>query len=117
MTSCAPTSITSAPTTPPSAVVEKLIIDIVVSDLITLSSNRCTPLVNTSCSRSSAWYPFTTRTPESDSVSRPLTSALIFERSRKIGRKTLNAFRSPTMLTSKSAAASPVITGLMRSSM
>ena len=42
-------------------------------------------------SRRSARYALTTRIPEKDSVSRPDTSALIFERSRKSGRSVRKA--------------------------
>ena len=60
----------------------------------TLRKRRWTPLEKTSASRRSARYAFTTRIPEKDSVSRPDTSALILERSRKSGRSVLKAYRS-----------------------
>ena len=50
----APTYHTIAPTIPISTVADRLISDIAVSDLITLSSSRCTPPAKTSASRSSA---------------------------------------------------------------
>ena len=53
--------------------------------LRTFSKSRMAPAENVSASRSSAWKPFTTRTPPKDSVRRPETSALITLRSRKIG--------------------------------
>ena len=87
----APTYITVPPTMPISDVADRLISDMAVSDFSTLSSRRSTPPENTRASSASAWYPFTTRTPASDSVSRPCTSALILPRSRKIGRMFLNA--------------------------
>ena len=87
----APIHIINAPTTPSTAVEASDISDCAVNEEITFASSLATPAANTFASLASAWYPFTTRTPPSDSVSLPVTSALIFERSRKIGRIVLKA--------------------------
>ncbi len=65
--------------------------DVPVIVLAMLRNSRCTPRANTSCSPRSATYDFTTRMPPSDSPSRPVTSALICPRSRKMGRSLANA--------------------------
>ena len=67
-----------------------------VSDCATLRNSRCAPFAKTSSSRFSAVYALTMRTPPSDSPSRPVTSALIWPRSRKSGRSRLNAVAMPT---------------------
>ena len=112
----APTYIMTAPTSPSSTLEERLITEVAVSVRITLSSRRCTPAANTECSRASAWYPLITRTPPSDSVRRPVTSALILPRSRKMGRMVPKALFSATPKHSRKPNATSVMRGLMRNS-
>ena len=80
----------------------------------TFCSRRSMPAAKTACSRASAWYPLTTRTPPSDSVRRPVTSALMRPRSRKMGRMVRKAFCKPSPKTSRKPKAMAVMTGLMR---
>ena len=54
------------------------------------------------------------RTAPSDSVSRPVTSALIFPRSRKIGRIVVKARLSTTAKPMSTVAVMSVIVALMR---
>ncbi len=108
-----PSWITIALTTPISTAAERLISDVAVSVFSTFSSKRRTPPANTFSSRASAWYPFTTRTPPSDSVSRPVTSALILDRVRKIGRIVAKALFSPTPKTRRTPKATAVIITLV----
>ena len=86
MTSCEPTHMIATPTAPRRSVENAETAAKPVIVFATLRKRRWTPCEKTSASRRSARYAFTTRMPEIDSVSRPDTSALIFERSRKSGR-------------------------------
>ena len=81
----------------------------------TLSRMRRTPPSKTAASRASAWYPFTTRTPPSDSVRRPVTSAYICPRSRKIGRSTRNPRKTTRPKTASATTVRRVTRGLSRS--
>ncbi len=108
-----PTYITAPPTTPNSDVADRLINEIAVSDFSTLSNKRSTPPEKTRASSASAWYPLITRTPARDSVRRPCTSALIFPRSRKIGRIFLNALLSTSAKTAIKNSANAVIRELI----
>src|ERR1700689_1868914 len=54
-----------------------------------------------------------TRTPPSDSVSRPVTSALILARWRKMGRMMPNAFRNPSPNTIRQESATIVSSAFM----
>ena len=112
----APMYITEAPTTPIRTVEERVSREMEVSVRMTFWSRRSTPPENTRASASSAWYPFTTRTPASDSVNRPVTSAVIFPRSRKMGRMRPNALISTRAKTEMDASAIPVSSGLVHSS-
>ena len=90
-----PISMTAMPIAPITSPENAPIADTPVSDLATLRNSRCAPFANTSSSRFSAVYALTMRTPPSDSPSRPVTSALIWPRSRKSGRKRLKAVAMP----------------------
>ncbi len=81
----------SMPTMPMMTVVTADTHEIAVIVAATLRKSLCTPLPNTCRSRRSAVYVFTRRMPPTVSASRPLTSALIAPRCRKIGRSRLNA--------------------------
>ena len=89
--SFAPIHMIATPTIPRSSVEKAATAEKPVIVFATLRKSRWTPFENTSASRRSARYALTTRTPEKDSVSRPETSALIFDRSRKSGRSVLKA--------------------------
>ena len=65
---------------------------VVVNDFFTFSNKRSTPFSNVFISWSSALNPFITLIPLSDSVSRPVTSALISLLFLKMGRMMENAF-------------------------
>ena len=90
----APMNITVAPTTPISTVAERLISEMAVRVRSTFSSRRCTPPAKTPAPPAP---PRDSPSPRarraSDSVSRPVTSAVILPRSRKIGRMRRNALR------------------------
>src|ERR1035441_6424449 len=107
-------NMTIAPMTPMSVEDDRLMTEVAVRVRKTFCSRRSTPELNTSCSRCSAWYPLTTRTPPSDSVRRPVTSALILARSRKIGRMVRKALRRPNPNIPRKPKAMAVMTGLMR---
>ena len=66
---------------------------VAVRVFLTLSKIRSTPFLKTATSERSALKPLITRIPPSDSVRRPVTSALTLARSRKIGRTYPKAFR------------------------
>ena len=71
----------------PKRKVEALVIKAVAVKLFfTLRKRRSTPTSKVFCSCSSALKPLITRIPFKVSVKRPVTSALIFPRSLKIGR-------------------------------
>ncbi len=70
----------------PNKKVDELVIsEVAVKLFFTLRNRRSTPSSNVLFSCSSALKPLITRTPFSVSVSLPVTSALIFPRSLKIG--------------------------------
>ena len=106
----------TAPTKPIRTVDANVISEIVLKLANTLSSSRCAPLVNTPASRRSAWYPLITRTPPSVSVNRPVTSALILPRSRKIGRTVRNARCKTAPNANKTTSTTVVIVALVRKS-
>ena len=81
-----PRTIISALMIPMTSVDTAVTAETPVTALATFLNRRCAPFANTSCSRFSTPYAFTMRMPPSVSVSRPVTSALIFPRSRKTGR-------------------------------
>ena len=90
-----PMSIIAMPIEPMTSDEKAVTAETPVSDWATLRRRRCAPFAKTSSSRFSAVYNFTMRTPPSDSASRPVTSALIWPRSRKSGRSRLNAVAIP----------------------
>jgi len=90
-----PMSIIAMPMAPMTTPENAPIADTPVSDCATFRNRRCAPFANTISSRFSAVYALTMRTPPSDSPSRPVTSALIWPRSRKSGRSRLNAVAMP----------------------
>ena len=90
-----PMSIMAMPVAPTTSEENAVTADTPVSDFATFRSSRCAPLAKTSSSRFSAVYDLTMRTPPSVSASRPVTSALIWPRSRKSGRRRLNAVAMP----------------------
>ena len=69
---------------------------------------RSTPPLNTASSRFSATYVLTRRIPPSVSLRRPVTSALISWRLRKIGRSFLNAMDIDTAKMKSSATVASV---------
>src|SRR5665213_1955170 len=85
-TCLAPRYITSAPTTPRATVEQSDIRFWAAMERMMFRSRRSAPAAKTRASVSSAWYPLTTRMPPSDSVRWPVTSALIRDRSREMGR-------------------------------
>jgi hypothetical protein len=89
-----PTRISTRPTSPTTTVANDPTAETPVMVLATFLNIRCTPPVNTRCSRCSVPYAFTTRMPPSVSVSRPVTSAVIWLRSRKTGRMRVNMVAS-----------------------
>jgi hypothetical protein len=99
----------STPTSPTTTVPADVVSDTPVIELAMLRNSRCTPLANTTCSRRSVPYALTTRMPPSVSLSRPVTSAWIFPRSRKIGRSRLNACAIPQPNTPRKARIASVI--------
>src|SRR6266571_3105618 len=90
-----PTSIIEMPIAPRTTVENADTADTPVSDFATFLNSRCAPLAKTSSSRFSAVYALTMRTPPSDSARRPVTSAVIWPRSRKSGRRRLKAVAMP----------------------
>ncbi len=90
-----PISIIATPVAPMTMDENAVTADTPVNDCATLRNSRWAPFANTSSSRFSAVYALTMRTPPSDSASRPVTSALIWPRSRKSGRRRLNAVAIP----------------------
>ena len=79
----------------PNKKVEALVIKAVAVRLFfTFKNKRSTPFSKVFCSCSSALKPFMTRIPFKVSVKRPVTSALILPRSRKIGRMYPKAFKA-----------------------
>ena len=90
-----PISIIATPLAPTTSDENAMTADVPVIDFATLRNSRCAPFANTSSSRFSAVYALTMRTPPRDSASRPVTSALIWLRSRKSGRSRLNAVAMP----------------------
>ena len=90
-----PTSIIAIPIAPITTAENAPTADTPVSDFATFLNSRCAPFANTSSSRFSAVYALTMRTPPSDSARRPVTSALIWPRSRNKGRSRLNAVAMP----------------------
>ncbi len=86
-----PMIVSSTPITPTIAVVAAPTAEVPVIVERMLLKRRSTPPAKTFSSRSSAVYTFTIRTPPTVSVRRPVTSALITLRSRKIGRSRLKA--------------------------
>ena len=90
-----PTRIITTPIAPMITLENAVTADTPVIDRATLRNSRCTPCVNTRCSRFSAMYALTTRMPPSDSASRPVTSALIRLRSRNSGRSRVKANAIP----------------------
>ncbi len=113
--SLAPVYMTPAPTSPRSTVEESERAEVVARVRNTLSRMRRTPPSKTAASRPSAWYPFTTRTPPSDSVSRPVTSAYICPRSRNTGRSTRNPRKTTSPKTASATRVRRVTRGLRRS--
>ena len=99
-----PITIISAPISPMTSVETDVTADTPVTALATFRNSRCAPRAKTSCSRFSTPYAFTTRMPPSVSASRPVTSALIFPRSRKTGRsfEKPNAIVAPKRMRMKS---------------
>jgi len=87
-----PTRIISTPMPPTMTVVAAPSDETPVMVLAMLRNSRFTPRVKTSCSLRSATYDLTTRMPPSDSARRPVTSALICPRSRKMGRSFEKAY-------------------------
>ena len=87
-----PTMIMITPMMPTMTVESAVVAETPVIDEVTLRNRRCTPSAKTICSRFSAVYALTTRMPPSACDSRPVTSALIFPRSRKMGRSFLKAY-------------------------
>ena len=77
---------------PSSSVLMLLMNEVAVKLVFTLSNKRCTPRSKVRFSCSSAPKPLITRTPFRLSVNRPVTSALITPRVRKIGRILPKAF-------------------------
>jgi len=90
-----PTTIISTPIAPMMTVENAVMADTPVIDLATLRNRRWAPCVKTISSRFSAMYDLTIRTPPSASPRRPVTSALIFPRSRKSGRSRMKARAIP----------------------
>ena len=86
-----PSQIISTPMMPTTTVLPAVVADTPVIDFATFRNRRCAPLAKMISSRRSAVYDFTTRMPPIASVRRPVTSALILPRSRKSGRRVLNA--------------------------
>ena len=113
--SLAPVYITPAPTSPRRTVEESERAEVVARVRNTLSRMRRTPPSKTAASRPSAWYPFTTRTPPSDSVRRPVTSAYICPRSRNTGRSTRNPRKTTRPKTASATRVRRVTRGLIRS--
>ena len=113
--SLAPVYITPAPTSPRSTVEERERAEVVASVRNTLSRMRRIPPSKTAASRPSAWYPFTTRTPPSDSVRRPVTSAYICPRSRNTGRSTRNPRNTTRPKATSATRVRRVTRGLIRS--
>ena len=74
-----------------------------------LRNSALAPRVNTRRSLRSAWYALTIRIPPSVSARRPVTSALILPRSRKIGRIVPNALLAASPNTTKNVKASAVM--------
>ena len=91
MMSRPPSQIMRMPMMPTMTVLPAVVAETPVIDCATLRNSRWAPLVKTISSRFSAVYDLTTRMPPSDSVKRPVTSALILPRSRNNGRSVLNA--------------------------
>ena len=105
----APTPMISTAESPmisPPPLVSRLV---AVSDVRTFSKMRSTPREKTRSSCGSAWKPLITRMPLNDSVSRPVTSALMAPRSRKIGRIARNALADTTPNTASGTSVNSVI--------
>ncbi len=90
-----PITIIAMPVAPITIDDEAVTAETPVSDCATFLNNLCAPFAKTSSSRFSATYDLTMRTPPRDSDSRPVTSALIWPRSRNSGRSRLNAVAMP----------------------
>ena len=88
----APTNVTTAPTSPRSTLADKLITDVAVKVRITFSSRRLTPVANTVSFAFFGVVALNHANAAKISVSRPVTSALILPRSRKMGRMVPKAF-------------------------
>ena len=108
ITSRPPTYIAINPITPTTASPKVPVSDVPVMVLAIFSNSFCTPFPNTSFSRSSAVYTLISRMPPSVSVSRPVTSAVITLRSRKIGRRRLNAIDITTPNTARNTIVAAV---------
>jgi len=102
--------------TPSRKVAELVIRAVAVRLLRTFWKSRDTPSSKMSCSCSSALNPLITLIPPRVSVSRPVTSALILPRFRKIGRMILNAFRAMTAKIARGIRAKTVMLTLIFSS-
>ena len=90
-----PSQIISTLMMPTMTVLPAVLAETPVIDLAMFRNSRCAPLVKTISSRFSAVYDLTMRMPPSDSVRRPVTSALILPRSRNSGRRVRKAYAIP----------------------
>jgi hypothetical protein len=97
-------------------VLADVVADTPVIELAMLRKSRLTPLANVACSRRSVPYAFTTRMPPSVSLRRPVTSPWILPRSRKIGRRWVNARAIPKPNTARMPTMTSVIVQLSQSS-